>query len=62
MIKVAEKTVPMASLISGYTKKHFTELGTSGVCTCICPDCHRPAIDHIVTTYKDDVATCEIKG
>lgn len=58
---VVEKSVPMSSLISGFTHKHFTELKRTGICTCVCPECKLPFIDHEVTTYTNGVAECKMK-
>jgi len=56
-----EVSVPLSQLVDGYTKKHFTELSLTGICTCICPACSIPAIRHVRTEYKPGKVLCVVK-
>ena len=55
--------VPVNSLMSGHTKKHFTELSITGICTCICLECKRPAVGHTTFFhYAPDYTVCVPDG
>ncbi len=58
-----ESRIQMSSLLSGFTKKHFTELKVSGVCTCICPECGIASVKHLSTQYSygPDKVLCVVK-
>jgi hypothetical protein len=55
-----EFKIPMSRLVSGFTKKHFTELSMTGICTCICPECGIESVKHHSTNWFGDAPVCHL--